>query len=463
MVGAFRCSFISPRESPSASAYGANAVRIARLGLALLLNAAVCFGVASGATPKDGGAVAAANIQALTGGAVVDVRTGRVLEDAVVLIEGNRISQIGSRRSTSIPQHVRVTDMKGRYLLPGLMNMHVHLGLNLPGAAHIYNEAPTAKVLRMASNARLALLSGVTTVRWVGEDHGVNDGIDFDLVDAIDAGLLPGPRIYSAGELIVTTAGHGSFEGDGPSELAKLARKQIKRGARWLKIGISGGISDQRGAISAAAMTDDELAAIIDVAHRNGVKVTAHNGSDVAAQDAMRLGVDGFEHGYHFRPATLREMQRKKVWLVPTIVVSQRGALSFYEKIGSPPWYLERAKNVGSEHWAMLQQAIRLGVPIALGSDQFPHEPNEGTTATIREAELYVEAGMTPLQALQSATLQGAALLGVSNECGELAPGMLADIVAVDDSPLADIRHLRTLSFVMKDGVIYRNDRALMP
>lgn len=432
------------------NACGARTVRAVLGVLAISLGAPVTCAQAAGAEP--------ATLTALSGGSVVDVRTGEVTPDAVVLIEGNRIKQIGPRARTTIPAGAQVVDMAGRWLIPGLMNMHVHLGLNLPGEAHVYDESPTAKVLRMASNARLALLSGVTTVRWVGEDHAINNGMDFDLAHAIDSGLVPGPRIFSAGELIVTTAGHGSVEGDGPAELARIVRTQVKRGARWIKIAISGGISDRYGAISAAPLTDEELEAVVEVAHRNGAKVTAHNGSDIAAKDALRLGVDGFEHGYHLQPQTLREMRRRGTWLVPTIVVSQQGALAFYEKIGSPPWYLERAKSVGVDHWRMLQQAIRIGVPIALGSDQYPHEPNEGTTATIREAELYVEAGMTPLQALQAATYNGARLLGIEQECGALAPGMLADIVAVGGSPLENLRNLRKLSFVMKDGVVYRND-----
>ena len=151
-------------------------------------------------------------------------------------------------------------------------------------------------------------------------------------------------------------------------------------------------------------------------------------------------------------PPVLTRMKEKGVWLVPTIVVSQKGAREFYKKIGSPDWSLDRVDSVGKGHWAMLQNAIRIGTPIALGSDQYPWEPNEGTTATIREAELYAEAGMTPLQALRAATIEPARMLGVDKQVGALRPGYLADIVAVDADPTADIRALRTISFVMKGG-----------
>jgi len=141
------------------------------------------------------------------------------------------------------------------------------------------------------------------------------------------------------------------------------------------------------------------------------VRVPAHNGSPQAAMQALEYGIDAFEHGYHLTEPVLRRMAKDEAWLIPTIVVSQPGARAFYQRIGSPDWYLARVDSVGKDHWAVLQQAIRLGVPIALGTDQFPFEDNEGTTATVREAELYVDAGMTPLQALQAATIQPARMM----------------------------------------------------
>jgi imidazolonepropionase-like amidohydrolase len=205
-------------------------------------------------------------------------------------------------------------------------------------------------------------------------------------------------------------------------------------------------------------MTDDELKTLIEVAHRNGVKVTAHNGSSEAAKQALQYGIDCFEHGYHLDEGVLRQMKTKGVWLVPTMVVSQPGAYEFYRKIGSPAWYLERVASTGRDHWTMLQNAIRLGVNIALGTDQFPFEPNSGTTATVAEAELYQKAGMTPLQALQAATIQPAKMLGLDKQVGRIAEGQFADIVAVEADPTRDIAALRTIDFVMKGGEIVRHD-----
>ena len=395
---------------------------------------------------------------AITGATVIDIDTGTATPNAVVLIRGERIQAVGRAGSVAIPPDARVIAMPGKWLIPGLMNMHVHLGLKLPGAAGaaLANESDPAETLRMAANARLSLLSGVTTLRLVGEDHGN----DFALKEAIDSGEIMGPRIETAGEVIVPTNGHGSLEVDGPYAFAKAVRTQIKGGATWIKIAISGGISDTHGSISAAQMTDDEMQVTIESAHRNNVKVTAHNGSPVAAEQALWLGIDGFEHGYHLTVANLEAMKAKGVWLVPTIVVTEKGALEFYKKIGSPDWYLDRVASTGVDHWAMLKNAVRLKVNIALGTDQFPFEPNSGTTATVHESELYVDAGMTPLRALQSATTESARMLGKEADIGRLAPGKYADIVAVDANPVKDIKALRTISFVMKGGAVVRDDKA---
>lgn len=404
-------------------------------------------------------AAAAQTRVALVGGSVVSVEDGSMLHDAVVLIEGERIAQVGSRAEVALSDDVTVIPMDGRWLVPGLMNMHVHFGLKLPGAAgaELQDETDAQQALRMAHNAELSLKAGVTTVRLVAERHGN----DFALRRAIDRGEAIGPRIQTAGELIVPTGGHGFLEADGPYAFARAAREQIKRGATWIKIAISGGISDTHGDIAAAPMTDEELRTLIEVAHRNGVRVTAHNGSPQAAEQALNFGIDCFEHGYHLTESILRRMAADKVWLVPTIVVSQPGAHEFYTRIGSPPWYLERVDSVGRDHWAMLQNAIRLGVPIALGTDQFPFEENQGTTATVREAELYVDAGMTPVQALQAATIQPARMMRVDADLGSISPGKYADIVVLDADPTRDIGALRTLNFVMKGGTVVRDDHGL--
>lgn len=394
---------------------------------------------------------------AIVGASVLNVEDGSVIPNAVVLIEGDRIKSVGPAGSMTLPSDVQTIRMDGKWLAPGLLNMHVHFGLKLPGPAGavLQNETDMELVLRMAENARQSLQAGVTTVRLVGETHGS----DFALKRAIDGGSALGPRIQSAGEIIATTGGHGYAEADGAAELSKVVRQQIKNGATWIKVAISGGISDSHGSISASTMTHDEMKAVIEVAHRNGAKVTAHNGSPVAADEALELGIDCFEHAYHLSEKQLRTMKAKGAWLVPTAVVTDEGALEFYRKIGSPPWYLERVRSTRVDHAQMLRTAVTLGVNIALGTDQFPFEPNAGTTATVHEAELYVAAGMTPLQALRAATLSPAKMLSMDQDVGSLAPGRYADIIAVDTNPAQDIAALRTIHFVMKGGQVIRHDR----
>lgn len=400
-----------------------------------------------------------ASVKALTGATIVSLDGGAPIQDAVVLVAGEKITAIGSANEVNIPADAEVIDASGTWLIPGLMNMHVHLGLVLPGnmAAELADETEGELTLRMAAAARESLQAGVTTIRLPGEQrHG-----DLALKKAIAKGQAHGPRIFSAGEALTITGGHGAEEGgvsyDGPYELMKAARREIAAGASWVKILISGGIATDGGDISMPLMTPEEINAVIDAAHRFGAKVAAHSGSPAATDVAIDAGIDSIEHGYFLDRPVLQKMQQHGTWLVPTIVVSQPATQPFFEKIGSPEWYLERRDSVGKEHWKALEMAIEEGVPIALGTDQLPAEPNDGTTATAREAQYYVEAGMTPLQALRSATIEAARMLGADEQLGSLDVGKFADIVAVDRDPTRDVTALRNILLVMKGGTVYRN------
>jgi imidazolonepropionase-like amidohydrolase len=402
----------------------------------------------------------AQDVTALLGGNIVHVTSGSIETDAVLLVEGDRIVATGSRSSVDVPDHARRIDMSGRWLIPGLMNMHVHPGLILPGklAAELANETDAALSLRMAAAVRGMLQAGVTTVRIPGDRRHA----DLALARSIARGESVGPRIYSSGMPLVITGGHGSEAGvlyaDGPDELVAAARQQISLGASWVKILISGGIATQGGGIGEALMTPEEINAVVDAAHRFGAKVAAHSGSPAATSVAVDAGIDSIEHGYTLDRETLRKMKRAGTWLVPTIVVSQPATEEFFERIGSPPWYLERRASVGKLHWDALRMAIEEGVKIALGTDGLPQEPAEGSNWMVREVEYYVDAGMTPLEALQSATLNTAQMLDAAADSGALDPGKYADIVALPANPLEDISALRGINFVMKGGVVYRDD-----
>lgn len=423
---------------------------LARFGLWL----ALCLGLPG---------AAAVGTTAIVGGAVVNLEGKPPLKGAVILVEDERIVAIGKAGSVAVPEDADIIDAGGAWLIPGLMNMHVHLGLILPGKmmAELANESEAALALRMAVVARESLQAGVTTIRLTGDSRHA----DLALMRAINKGQAVGPRIFSAGETLTITGGHGSkkpgkINYDGPYELVKAARTQISAGATWIKILISGGIATDGGGLAAALMTPEEINAVIDAAHRFGAKVTAHSGSSAATQVAIEAGIDCIEHGYFLDRETLQKMKESGTWLVPTIVVSQPATQPFFERIGSPPWYLKRRESAGKAHWRALQMAIEEGVNIALGTDQHPAEPNDGTTATAREAQYYVEAGMTPLQALRSATVETARLLGEEQDIGSLEPGKYADIVAVGGNPAEDIKALRQILFVMKGGKTYRNDLA---
>jgi imidazolonepropionase-like amidohydrolase/catechol 2,3-dioxygenase-like lactoylglutathione lyase family enzyme len=363
-------------------------------------------------------------VTALVGGTVVNLDGGPPLTDAIVLIEGARISAIGSADDIAVPEHATIIDTTSTWLVPGLMNMHVHLGLVLPGkmAEQLKDETDAELALRMAKNARETLLSGTTTVRTLDQDSDT----DLAVKSAIDKGQVPGPRIFSAA---------GS----------------------WRKIQISGGISDEQGAIAEPWMSPEEIKASVDAAAQDGAKVAAHSGSPRATMSAIDAGVTSIEHGYFLDRATLEEMKRRGTWYVPTILVSQPATQDFFEKIESPDWYLERRNSVGKSHWRALQTAIELGVNIALGSDQMPAYPTDGMPATAREAKYYVEAGMTPLQALRSATIEPARMLGAEADLGSLDVGKYADIVALASDPTRDIGALQNVLLVVKSGIVYRN------
>jgi imidazolonepropionase-like amidohydrolase len=395
----------------------------------------------------------------LTNCSTVDVATGEVTPGAAVLVDQNRIAATGpaDRIQTQGCQEV---DLGGAHVLPGLFNMHVHFGLILPGhdEYRMAFESEAALALRMARNAHEAVLSGVTTVRLTGERKFA----DFALKSSIARGETIGPRVYTAGHACIATGGHGhtragTMEADGPDGFRHAVRVQLRAGADFIKICISGGIAGEHEAIRDAQLSREEMRAVMETAHGSGKKVTAHAGPAGAIREAIECGLDCVEHGYFLTDEVIQLMVDRDVWLVPTIAVSR--CEEFYARIGAPEWMVRKALAAGELHWSALQKAIRAGVKIALGTDMLPAEPFEGTTATVRELEFYVAAGMTPVQALNSATLQAARWLDVEDRLGSLEPGKLADLIAVDGDPTRDISCMRRLRFVMKDGQVIRDDR----
>lgn len=355
------------------------------------------------------------------------------------------------------PRDARLVDLDGDHVMAGLTNMHVHLGLALPGdlADTVHRSNPAELVLLMADSARRTLRSGVTTVRLVGESRYA----DFALRKAINAGAVDGPRIFTAGHALCCTGGHGwdadAMEADGADGFRRAAREQIRAGADLIKVCVSGGIAGEHEHIDTPQLDDDEMAAVLRIAHDWGRKVTAHAGpADVVAR-AVELGLDCVEHGYQLTDQVTKLMAAQGVWYVPTIVVSR--CEEFFKANRVPTWMIDRALGAGPEHWESLQHALSNGVDIAMGSDMPPHAPFDETTATVRELEFMVEAGMPVLDALRSATVRPAEWLGAP-DIGTVEVGKQADLIGLRADPTKDISALRTLHLVLKGGVVYRDD-----
>jgi imidazolonepropionase-like amidohydrolase len=400
------------------------------------------------------------SVTALRNCLLIDGAGGEPVEGATIVIEGDRIVDIGRSRDGDSRQAERVLDMHGQAVLPGLINLHVHYDLALPGAqaAKYRDESDAALAYRMAQNAREALHIGVTTTRSVGERNGV----DFALRAAVAAGQVPGPRIFAGGWSLGITGGHGvrpgghKVEADGPYEFRKRARELLKLNADHIKIAISGGLSGEHEEIASSQMSSDEIEAVVLAAHNAGKKVCAHSGAPQAMQVAIEAGVDCMEHGYFMDEPVARMMADRGTYLVPTICVSR--AEQYMRSIGLNEWHIRKSLEAGERHWQALKTAIRFKLKIGMGTDMLPADPNEGTYATYREMELMNEAGMTPLEVIHAATYMGAEIVNACDRLGTLEPGKLADLVACPGNPAVDIRDLRKIGFVMQGGAIVRHD-----
>ncbi len=395
----------------------------------------------------------------LTGARIFDGRSEQLRDGLDVLVDADGVIAGLGATGTLDAGDARVIDLAGRILSPGLINMHVHLGLALPGTAgaEIASKGDPDLLLVMADSARRTLHAGVTTARLVGESRY----LDFALRRGIDAGIIAGPRLYTAGHALCCTGGHGwesdALEGDGADDLRRLTRLQIRHGADLIKVCISGGIAGEHEQIDTPQLTDDEMAAVIQTAHDWGRKVTAHVGPSETLRRAIELGLDCVEHGYELTREVTDLMSERGVWYVPTITVSR--CEEFFDAQGVPTWMKERALGAGPRHWESLENAIASGVRIAMGTDMPPAADFDGTTATVREMEFMVDAGMTSLDVMRSATSFAAELLG-ADDLGVVEVGARADFIATDADPTADVAALRGIDWVMQGGAVLRDDRA---
>ena len=402
---------------------------------------------------------AAAEDVAIRAARLLDVRSGQFIDKPVVLIKGDRIEAVGS--NLAIPAGLKVIDLGTATLLPGMMDMHTHITGNPEDLGYSSIAISTAReALNGVKNARLTLEAGFTSIRNVGASAYT----DVALRDVIDRGDIPGPRIAASGPALGITGGHcddtmhapqfkieGEGVADGAAAVAKKVREVIKYGADLIKICATGGVLSFRDDPNASQYSLEEMKIIVSEAHRLGRKVAAHAHGGDGIKLAVEAGVDSIEHGSYIDDAGIKLMKARGTYLVPTVYLGD-WLLENAERIKLPAPLVAKAKVVVPAARKNLAEAFRQGVPVAFGTDAavYPHGLNG------REFAVYVKLGMTPLAALQSATINAAKLMGWEDRVGAVEKGKFADLIAVAGDPLKDITEMERVQFVMKGGQVFK-------
>jgi imidazolonepropionase-like amidohydrolase len=435
--------------------------------LALIVTAAVL--AATAAQAQQAPAVAAVSaVQPTTfvqvGRLLADPASGRVLRDKTLVIRGNQVVEIRD----GFVGDGNVVDLRGAFVLPGLIDSHVHLtGQQNPnGRLENVTESNATQAMVGARYARRTLNAGFTTVA----DLGASNEAIFALRDAVKRGDVPGPRIIAAGSAVSVHGGHGDINGyredimhvlspesvcSGVEDCMRAVRLQVRSGADIIKITATGGVLSNTAAGLAQQFSEDELAAIVASAHRMGRQVTAHAHGVDGINAFLKAGGDSIEHGTYLDDESMRLFKSHNAWLVPTLMAGDyvarmaSGPDNFFT-----PAQTAKALEAGPKMLDMARRAHDGGVRIAFGTDSGVSAHGDNA----QEFALLVRAGLTPLEAIQAATVGAAEHLKITNEAGRLAPGMPADLIAVSGDPLSDVTELERVRFVMKGGQVFRQD-----
>ncbi|MBZ5663487.1 MAG: amidohydrolase family protein [Acidobacteriia bacterium] len=404
-------------------------------------------------------AVAAPKTVVIRAGHFLDVKTGKTLANQTILIQGDKIVSVGS--DTQVPVGAQVVDLSNATVLPGLIDAHTHITFNPNfGYSRLAISVPREALIG-AKNARVTLDAGFTTIRNVG----AGGFTDVALRDAINAGDVSGPRMLVSGPALSITGGHCDnnllpFEShmhsegvaDGVEAVQHKTREIIKYGADLIKICATGGVLSHGDNPQASQYTLEEMKAIVADAHRLGRKVAAHAHGAEGIRWASEAGVDSIEHGSYIDDAAIATMKKNGTYLVPTLYLMD-WFFENAEKIGTPAELIAKGREVMPAARKNVARAFAAGVKVGFGTDAavYPHGLNA------HEFAVMVKLGLTPLQAIQAATVNDADLLGWSDKVGTIEAGKWADIVAVDGDPLADVTTLERVKFVMKGGEVVKN------
>jgi imidazolonepropionase-like amidohydrolase len=414
---------------------------------------------------------------AIKGKTLIDGNGGPVVANPIIVLEGDRITAVGSKDKVKIPEGAEVVDASHCTLMPGMMDLHIHLSMFNNRTFKNYRVAqwevtPHLQQMYAFFHSQLCFEMGFTTLRDLGlqSTRGLLTQEMCAIRDAIDAGVLAGPRLVVAGftymtgshlELIFPRAAerHGFQNADGPWELRKLARLNLRHGADVIKTCASGGGGTDKEEPDVRNMTQEELDAIVDEAHALHKHAAVHCFTPGAHRMALKAGADTIEHMVFHDDDSMEKIIESGVWMTPTLAHRTDHAIEIRREIGTPEFTLTKMKTIQPHCFKTFERFFKSGVNIAMGTDM-GFEPGMGSNAF--ELEIYVGLGMKPMDAILTATRNAAKALKRENDLGTLDVGKIADIVAVDGDPLADIRVLqerKRIQLVMKEGEIYVDRR----